>query len=105
MKEDTVSALRAAVYQDLQQINYIYNQAVSANQTAHTEPITIEERQIWFEEHADNIYPVLVYEDKQVCGWLSFSPYRKGREALKHTAEISFYVHENFQRQGIGMKL
>ena len=80
---------------DLAAINEIYNQAVASKfSTAHTHPISMDERREWFGEHDPNKYPVFVWhESEQVNGWFSFSPYRKGRTALQSTAEISYYVH------------
>jgi len=92
---------------DLAVINEIYNQAVASKfSTAHTHPISMDERRKWFLEHNSNRYPVFVWDERgQVCGWLSFSPYRKGRMALQSTAEISYYVHNQHFRRGIGSGL
>src|SRR5207237_279102 len=43
--------------------------------------------------------------DGSVRGWCSLSAYRSGREALLETAEISYYVRQDSQRQGIGSAL
>ncbi len=92
---------------DLPAINEIYNQAVALKfSTAHTEPISMKERHEWFREHDTNNYPVFVWqESEQVIGWLSLSPYRKGRAALQSTAEISYYVHNKHHHRGIGTGL
>ena len=92
---------------DLASINEIYNQAVASKfSTAHTHPISMDERREWFGEHDPNRYPVFVWDESgQVSGWLSFSPYRKGRTALQSTAEISYYVHTLHHRRGIGTGL
>ena len=51
-------------------------------------------------------FPIYVAEeDGNVAAWLSFSPYRPGRQALDRTTEISYYVHENYRRKGIGEAL
>jgi phosphinothricin acetyltransferase len=92
---------------DLPAINEIYNQAVALKfSTAHTDPISMEERESWFREHDPNKYPVFIWQEGQeVSGWLSFSPYRKGRKALQSTAEISYYVRTRHHRRGIGSRL
>jgi len=91
---------------DLEAVNEIYNQAVGLKfSTAHTHPLSLDERLEWFGEHDDR-YPVFVWEENgTVAGWISFSPYRKGRQALQSTAEISYYVHTRFHRMGIGSRL
>ena len=43
--------------------------------------------------------------DNKVIGWYSLSPYRKGREALDHVAEVTYYLHKDFQRMGYGTKM
>jgi len=102
-----MSGIRDLHFDDLAAVNEIYNQAVAAKfSTAHTEPITMEERMAWFREHNREHYPVYVWEENGVvAGWISFSPYRKGRKALQSAAEISYYVHSGFQRRGIGSAL
>lgn len=99
--------IRFAEISDLEYINDIYNQAVdSRNSTADLDYISLDERKIWFENHNPHSYPVFVYEkDKKIVGWLSISPYRRGRRALADTAEMSYYIHNDYQRQGIGSEL
>lgn len=99
--------IRKAIISDLEAINKIYNQAVDSRQsTADLEHISIEEREIWFFEHTPDKYPVYVYEiNGQIVGWLSVSPYRKGRRALDQVAELSYYIDSDYHRQGIGKSL
>ena len=99
--------IRKALISDLEVINDIYNQAVDSRQsTADLEHITLQEREIWFFEHSPGKYPIFVYEvSGNVVGWLSVSPYRKGRRALDRVAEVSYYIDNNFHRQGIGKSL
>lgn len=40
-----------------------------------------------------------------IIGWESISPYRKGREGLNETAEISYYLDYDYHGQGYGKKL
>jgi len=99
--------IRLAQATDLEAIVEIYNQAVRAQfETADTEEVEMTDRLQWFRDHTPNTYPVFVYEqNQQVSGWVSLSPYRQGRKALQFTAEISYYVHNQYKRQGIGSKL
>ena len=98
---------RVAAIDDLPAIIEIYNQAVPSHRsTARTDPVTVDERKSWFQEHQPDKYPIFVAElDGRVIGWCSLSVYRPGRAALRFTAEISYYVDHAFQRQGVGKAL
>ena len=95
-------SIRLAESSDLPVIVDIYNQAITAGHyTTDTKPIALEDRQSWLAEHTKTKYPVIVFENKNTLkGFLSISAYRPGRHALRHTAEVSFYVDFDFQRQG-----
>ena len=85
----------------------IYNQAIaSRTATADMEPATVQQRRDWLADHSADQYPVYVAEIAgKVVGYASLSRYRRGRQALRHTAEISYFVDENFQRRGVGSQL
>jgi L-amino acid N-acyltransferase len=98
--------VRLAVEADLPAIDEIYNQAVAQHfLTADLKPIGEKRRREWFEAHDAVRYPVYVYEEEHVLGWLSLSAYRPGREALQDVAEISYYVDEACRGKGIGSRL
>ena len=99
--------IRIADISDLPNIVAIYNQAVPTRRsTANTTPWTVESRTVWFTEHIPDKHPIFVVEiDGQVVGWCGLSVYRPGRFALRHTAEISYYIDSNFHRRGIGKAL
>jgi len=99
--------IRIAKQDDLPEIVAIYNQAVlQRGATADLTPITVESRRDWFGDHSFESWPVWVMEDAGIIlGWCSLSAYRPGRMALRHTAEISYYVHEKYRRKGIGTAL
>ena len=99
--------IRIAESKDLEAIVEIYNQAISAGQkTADLTPFTTDDRKQWFEGHTPDKYPIIVAEEKeQVLGYLTISSYRSGRNALRHTAEISFFIHFEYHRQGIASSL
>ena len=100
-------SIRHATESDQLRIIEIYNQAVETGfSTADTEPATVESRADWFSSHQENRYPIYVDDfEEEIRGWCSLSPYRKGRMALRYTAEISYYVDNNFQRLGIATQL
>lgn len=99
--------IRHAAIQDLERITAIYNQAIDAGfQTAFTEHLQANDRIGWFNEHSTHTYPVWVYEiNGEVAGWLSISPYRQGRAALRFAVEVSYFIHSNYQGKGIGTSL
>jgi phosphinothricin acetyltransferase len=99
--------IRIAEERDLPQIVEIYNQAVlQRGATADLTPITVESRRSWLHDHSPESRPIWVMEDDgAILGWCSLSSYRPGRMALRHIAEISYYVHEDHRRKGIGTSL
>ena len=99
--------IRIAKIEDLENIVEIYNQAIDAGfQTAFTQRYKTEDKVDWFYEHPENKYPLLVYvHDGKVVGYLHVSPYRQGRAALRFAVEISYFIHKDFHRRGIGSQL
>jgi phosphinothricin acetyltransferase len=99
--------IRRAQTSDLRGIIDIYNHAIAAQfQTAITEPYTEEEGITWLQAHLNDNYPIFILESgKELTGWISVSPYRQGRAALRHTIEVSYYVHKDHWGKGIGSQL
>lgn len=102
----TSMKIRDAVEADLSVIVDIYNAAIPGRMaTADLEPISVESRIVWYQEHQLQTRPVWVMElDNQIVGWMSFQVFH-GRAAYQRTAELSIYIHPDYQRQGIGKKL
>jgi L-amino acid N-acyltransferase YncA len=98
--------IRDAVEADLPTIVTIYNAAIPCQVvTADFAPVTIESRLAWFQAHTLNHHPLWVIDfNGTVAGWLGFQPFY-GRPAYQSTAELSLYVHPDYQRMGIGRKL
>jgi phosphinothricin acetyltransferase len=97
--------IRQATRSDLHPLTSIYNQAVEAGlRTADTRTQTVTERKEWLEVHLNSPrHPVFTAVlDKKVVGYLSISPYRKGREALRFAAEVSYYVDFDYHMKGVG---
>jgi L-amino acid N-acyltransferase YncA len=96
-------AIRPATEHDLPAIVHIYNEAVAKKGlTADLELVTVEQRRDWFAEHTER-YPILVAtSNSMVVGWISLSPYRKGRKALDATAEVSLYITNGLIGKGVG---
>ena len=99
--------IRIARLEDLEEMVDIYNQAiVDGQKTADITPVTTNDRNKWFEEHTPDKYPILVAEKgESIVGYLTISAYRPGRQALRFTAEISYYVHFDYHHQGVASRL
>jgi L-amino acid N-acyltransferase YncA len=99
--------IRIATETDLPAIVDIYNQAVALQAaTADIAPVSLESRRTWMQEHPSDQHPIFVADNNDtIVGWCSLSAYRPGRMALRHTAEISYYIEENHRGTGIGSRL
>ena len=95
--------IRDAAIGDLARIVEIYNSAIPGRMaTADLEPVTVDSRQQWYDEHSANVRPLWVVEDEaKIMGWLSLQSFY-GRPAYHATAEVSVYVAPEGQRKGLG---
>jgi L-amino acid N-acyltransferase YncA len=98
MRIEEAFSLRDAAPDDLPAIVDIYNSTIPGRMvTADTEPVSVQSRQKWFDDHSPDFRPLWVLEkDGRICGWLSFQSFY-GRPAYKATAEVSIYVHEAYR--------
>ncbi|GAK40961.1 GNAT family N-acetyltransferase [Paenibacillus urinalis] len=105
MKEPNITFSYAQL-EDLPAIVAIYNSTVAGRMvTADLEPVTVESRIPWFEEHSPDKRPLWVMKyDEQIAGWVSLSSFY-GRPAYDGTAEVSVYVDEAFRGTGAGSRL
>ncbi|EHB67911.1 MULTISPECIES: GNAT family N-acetyltransferase [Paenibacillus] len=92
-----------AVMEDLPAIVDIYNSTIESRKvTADLEPVTVESRIRWFEEHSEDHRPLWVMRfGSEIVAWMSFQSFY-GRPAYNGTAEISIYVNEKFRGIGAG---
>ena len=99
--------IRLAGLEDLPSIVEIYNQAVTIGmRTGDLNPFSPAERLSWFEAHSPEKYPIFVATIQEtVVGYLALNPYRPGRLAFEHTAEMSCYIHNSYHRCNIGSRL
>jgi L-amino acid N-acyltransferase len=99
-----LNILRATI-EHLDSITDIYNDAVlNSTATFDTEPKSVAEQRLWFNEHNEK-YPILVVEENDILvGWASLSRW-SGRCAYADTAEISIYIKDDFRGKGIGTEL
>jgi phosphinothricin acetyltransferase len=97
---------RIAGLDDLPGIVEIYNSTVASRMvTADIEPVSVESRRHWFEQHNAQTRPLWVAgRDAQIEGWLSLSDFY-GRPAYWRTAEVSVYVRAASRRSGVASYL
>lgn len=97
---------RSATRGDLERIVEIYNATIASRRaTADTEPVSVESRVKWFEDHIPGFRPLWVVElDGRIAGWLSYSSFY-GRPAYNGTAELSVYVDAPARGRGLGSYL
>ncbi len=95
--------LRDADIKDLPLIVDIYNSTIPNRMvTADMEPVSVDDRKKWFEEHSPSSRPLWIIEDQgKAFGWVSFQSFY-GRPAYNRTAEISIYLHQDIRGKGIG---
>jgi phosphinothricin acetyltransferase len=95
--------IRDAQAYDLPAIVAIYNSTIPGRMaTADLDPISVESRYRWFQEHTSTFRPLWVVEKKDgVVAWLSFSSFY-GRPAYHQTVELSIYIHEQHRQRGLG---
>jgi phosphinothricin acetyltransferase len=91
---------------DLAAIVDIYNSTVASRMvTADLEPVSVADREKWFQEHNSHHRPLWVLKkDGEIAAWFSFQSFY-GRPAYNGTAEISVYVDEKFRGTGAGSLL
>ena len=98
-------AIRRAMLDDLQDITDIYNEAIQKTvATFDTELKTLDEQNLWFEDHGPKNPIIIAEQDGVIVGWAALSKYST-RCAYSDTAELSLYVKEEFQGKGFGTKL
>ncbi|MDB4868956.1 MAG: N-acetyltransferase [Cohnella sp.] len=92
-----------AIVEDLPAIVEIYNSTIAGRKvTADLEPVTINSRRRWFDEHSPDHRPLWVMKDEdRIIAWLSFQSFY-GRPAYNATAELSIYISEDYRSKGIG---
>jgi L-amino acid N-acyltransferase YncA len=97
--------IRAATPSDIKSITEIYNDAVLNTTATFDHDIQTEEERMQWLIHRKSMHPVIVgLINNEVAGWAALSPWnpKKGYDII---AEVSVYVHPEFQFQGLGSKL
>ena len=95
--------IRDATIADLAAIIAIYNTSIPGRMaTADLDPVTVASRLDWFTAHTPDRRPLWVLEaDDNIKAWFSFRSFY-GRDAYRHTAEVSIYVSPDYHNQRLG---
>ncbi|HBC70309.1 MAG TPA: GNAT family N-acetyltransferase [Sutterella sp.] len=98
--------IRKAEQRDLPRLLEIYNrEVVNGTATFDLEPLTLAERQKWFDAHNRDNHPLLVAEVEGVAvGYASLSRFHE-KAAYGTTVELSVYVEPAHCGRGIGQTL
>lgn len=98
--------IRPAQPRDIPAITDIYNEAgVGTTASWALEPVTVEDRQAWFERLVRSDHPVLVLiEDDEVVGFASYGPFRP-LAGWSPTVEHSVYIRDGYRTVGGGRLL
>lgn len=94
--------LRSAGHDDARSIRDIYNYYVEHSTcTFDLTRETLTDREEWLTSHGPQ-HPVIVCtHENTTVGWGALSKWNS-RPAYSRTAEVSFYVHHEWHRKGIG---
>lgn len=99
-------SVRPATEADLQEILFIYNDAI-LNTTAvyNYQAHTLAMREEWFRQKQQDGFPVLVatFHD-EVVGFSTYGHFRAWA-AYKYSVEVSVYIHPEFRGKGIAKAL
>jgi phosphinothricin acetyltransferase len=98
--------MRSATPGDIEAIADIYNESVrEGGYTGDLEPLSIENRRTWYLDHQGRYSIFVKVIDGAVAGYVTLSPYRKGRRAFDGTCEISYYLYRSSRGLGFGAKM
>lgn len=98
--------IRPALHADLPAITDIYNESgVGTTASWALEPVTLEDREAWYERLVKGDFPVLVLEESdEVVGFASYGPFRP-LAGWSPTVEHSVYIRDGFRAAGGGRML
>lgn len=96
--------MRPAREYDAGFIASVYNEAIAAGDcTCDTVPVTVQNRLDWIASHPPGEYPIFICEDDgRPVGYSYITPYRPGRLAVRHVAEVSYYLSFSAHGRRIG---
>jgi phosphinothricin acetyltransferase len=99
--------LRPATLDDLPALTGIYNYyVVNTHVTFDIDPVTVEERRLWFQEHTDGKrYRIIVAEARGVLLGCASSGRHRAKAAYDTTVETSIQCSPSAVGQGLGTRL
>lgn len=87
--------------EDWQEVAVIYEQGIASGKSTYPQDVPSYEE--W--DRAHHQHSRLVAEiDGKIAGWIALTP-SFARAIYSGVAEISLYVHQDYQRQGVGRRL
>jgi L-amino acid N-acyltransferase YncA len=95
-----------ATEEDLEGLVAIYNEVI-ANSTAvfSNQPVTVEERRVWWQARTAQGYPVIVAQDERgVAGFGTFGDFRAW-PGYRFTVEHTLHVRADARGRGLGTQL
>jgi phosphinothricin acetyltransferase len=98
--------IRPATTDDLPEILAIYNEVIANSTAVYTEtPVSLADRQAWFEARRQQGFPVLVAGDAgDVLGFASFGDFRAW-PCYRYSVEHSVHIRADARGRGLGAKL
>jgi phosphinothricin acetyltransferase len=96
-----------ALVTDLPAIVALYNSTIQSRMvTADTEPVSVQEKIAWFNQHSPQKRPLWIIENekREIIGWVSFQDFY-GRPAYAATAEVSIYLAAEQRGKGLGKQI
>lgn len=105
--------IRPADKNDLPQLLMIYNRVIETSTAVYKDdPITLAEREAWFEDYREGGWPILVavtseQEDSaaKVLGYSSFGPFRSHFGGYRFSVEHTVHITEDARGSGVGSDL
>lgn len=104
---NAIVLIRKTILNDLAAINEIQNREIAtSNSYLSNISKTIDETKSWYDEHQNsNRYTILSATiNDRLVGWVALSPFRS-IDGYDITAELSVYVHHDFQKKGIAKQM
>lgn len=101
---ESVAKMRDALLKDLPRIVEIHSDIIlEGGLTADLEPYSLSERATWFELTSKHPYFIALLEvGEEIAGYVYTSPWRNGRGALCHVAEVSYFLAQPYRGNGYG---
>ena len=95
-------SIRNMTKADWPQVAAIYEQGIVSHKATFAQKAPLYE--VWDAEHHKHTRLVAVTAEDEVIGWVAIAP-SFVREVYNGVAEISIYIHDDYQHQGVGTLL